>query len=172
MTENFRREAPRAGSFKTSFAPRKTTTFICVGLLVSTLMGLCVMGCATQNRLTHLRDTLRSFNQQVRWGLWPGAARHVDQKMRRDWLESRLAAAQGLKMTDVRLVNVSSDGPRSREAKAVVTLTWYRTADMKVYQSHWLQTWEHTRNGWRLMKEDRQLKESVPIKKKPKADWP
>jgi len=139
-------------------------------LLVAILLSI---GCSTPNRMTHLRDTVRIFNQQVRWGQWPGAATHVELEKRAEWLNARLAAAQNLKMSDVRLVRLSSDGPRATEATVIVTLSWYRVADMRVKQSHWLQTWAHTPHGWKLSKEERQVAAPIdPPKNVEKAHWP
>mgnify|MGYP006151331193 CR=1 FL=1 len=142
---------------------------LCV-ILCSSLM---TIGCSAPNRMTHLRDTVRVFNQQIRWGQWPSAASHVDMKARSEWLATRLAAAQNLKMSDVRLVRVSSDGPRSTEATVIVTLSWYRISDMKVKNSHWVQTWSHTGHGWKLTKEKRQIAApKPPPKDTKKPHWP
>ena len=136
------------------------------------LVSLTSLACSSQNRMTHLRDTLRTFHQQVRWSNWPRAASHVELKTRKDWLEARIASAQNLKMSEIRLVRVTSDGPRATEAKVIVSLTWYRTADMRVKTSHWLQTWAHTPHGWKLASEERQAAEPPPELKPTKPSWP
>ena len=141
-------------------------------LLFLISFSLMSLACSSQNRMTHLKDTLRNFNQQVRWNNWPRAASHVDADARKQWLEARIANAQNLKMSEVRLVRVTSDGPRATEAKVMVSLTWYRTADMKVKTSYWLQTWSHTPHGWRLAKEERQAAEPPPSQKQIKSSWP
>ena len=114
-----------------------------------------IQGCGTPNRMTHLKDTLRTFNQQVRWGMWPAASAHVGTKMREMWLASRLSGAAGLKISDVKLVRVTSDGPRATKAEVFVSLTWYRVDDMTVQSATWKQNWEHSRAGWSLVGEER-----------------
>ena len=112
-------------------------------------------GCSTQNRMTHLRDTLRTFNQQIRWERWPGAAAHVELKTRERWMLSRSHQAQGLKIHEIQILRVLSGGPRATTARVLVKLTWYREADMTVHSTHWMQTWNHSRHGWKLTKEER-----------------
>ena len=148
------------------------TRRLSIVFLVLAMSGLFANGCATPNRMTHLKDTLRSFNQQVRWGIWASAAAHVEQKQRQAWLENRLTAGRDLKMSDVRLVRVVSDGPLATKAQVIVTLTWYRISDMKLQSSHWMQTWKHTQRGWKLTKEERHAKAPLPTKKAPKTKWP
>ncbi len=160
--------------YLSTFGKRKgmlRITFICLSFLG-------VIACSTPNRMTHLRDTLRTFNQQVRWGMWPAASSHVSQENREKWLAQRIANAQNLKLSDVRLVQVVSDGPRATKAKVMVSITWYRTSDMRVQRANWLQTWNHSRLGWRLVDEEKQR----PLKPEPKpmpaadkekkVDWP
>ena len=146
-------------------------TVICLSLLG-------VLACSTPNRMTHLRDTLRTFNQQVRWGMWPAASSHVSKEKREKWLTQRIANAQNLKLSDVRLVQVVSDGPRATKAKVMISITWYRTSDMRVQQANWLQTWHHSRMGWRLVDEEKQVPSKPNLKPSPvpdtekKVKWP
>ncbi|MGC6417926.1 MAG: hypothetical protein ACON3Z_12460 [Bradymonadia bacterium] len=133
---------------------RITTTRVhCIAVAIALLMSLA--GCGTPNRMTHLKDTLRTFNQQVRWGMWPAASAHVGPKMREMWLASRLSNAAGLKISDVKLVRVTSDGPRATQAEVLVSLTWYRVDDMTLQAATWKQDWEHSRAGWSLVGEER-----------------
>ena len=144
---------------------RKNIAFtgaLCVGFL-------CLTACSTPNRMTHLRDTLRTFNQQIRWGMWPAASAHVSDEKREKWLTRRIANAQNLKLSDVRLVRVVSDGPRATKAKVMISITWYRSSDMKVQSANWLQTWHHSRIGWRLVDEEKQIA-AKPAPSKPPSD--
>ena len=142
------------------------TEFLGVGLVFLLLLGG-LAGCSTQNRMTHLRDTLRTFNQQIRWERWPGAAAHVELKTREHWMLSRSGHTKGLKIHDIQVLRVLSGGPRATVARVLVKLTWYREADMTVHTTHWMQTWNHSRHGWKLSKEERAQGE------KPKdRSWP
>jgi hypothetical protein len=118
-------------------------------------VGSLVAGCATQNRMTHLRDTLRAFTQQIRWDRWPDAAQHVEHSTRERWMLNRSTAAKGLKIHEIQVLRVVSEGPRSTAAKVILRLTWYAQQDMKVRTADWVQTWQHGRAGWKLKSEER-----------------
>ncbi len=121
-----------------------------VGVFISLLAG-----CATQNRMTHLRDTLRAFTQQIRWDRWPDAAQHVELKTRERWMLNRSTAARGLKIHDIEVTRIVSPGPRATTAKVMLKLTWYSKQDMTVRTASWVQNWVHGRFGWKLKSEER-----------------
>ena len=117
------------------------------------LMGL--SGCSTPSRMTHLRDQVREFGQQLRWNMLAGAAAFVVPSERQAWLDGRLRTLPGIRMTNVAIIRILSDGPQATKAQVFVGYTWYRMSDMKVMSSQWLQNWNHSEDGWLLIDESR-----------------
>ena len=119
-------------------------------------------------RKADLGDTLRDFNQQVRWGSWMAAARHVDAKSRSGWLRARVVAAASLRVTDVQLLGVQ---PQSEDTAIVlVGVSWYRVTDPTLRQRIWQQTWRYDDEVWLLAEEVVVQQQTEP--QKPAAAWP
>ena len=145
-----------------------TVGFCAFSLLIASMLSGCG---ATPNRMTHLKDSLRSFNQQVRWGRWGGAATLVVPEIREEWMAERIQGGQGIKITDVSILGVESDGPRATEAKVMIGIAYYRESDMTLNRSIWKQEWTHTRSGWQLKSEEKHEK-AAPQEPLPKPAWP
>ena len=131
---------------------------------------VCIVACQTPNRMTHLRESLKSFSRQIKWGQLPRAAAFVAPKKRAAWLEERMGALQSIKMIDVQVSRVSSKGPRATKATVLLSMSWHGR-DMVQKQSLWEQTWEHKKKlGWRLVKEKPAIiKRPAPVKR---GAWP
>ena len=154
-----------------SYPNRRSVLGMSLGF-TSLIGAFLIQGCgATPNRMTHLRDSLRTFNQQVRWGRWGGAATLVVPEIRDSWMSERMRGGKGIKITDVKLLGVESDGPRATEAKVLIGIAYYRESDMTVSRSIWKQEWTHTRDGWQLKSEERHVDEA-PEETLPEPSWP
>ncbi|MEE2789435.1 MAG: hypothetical protein VX589_19005 [Myxococcota bacterium] len=129
-------------------------------------------GCSAPTRMTHLRDTLRDFSQQVRWGMMGRASQFVDVKARSQWLAERMGALQSIRVTDVQLAGIDSAGPRARKARVFFTITYYGLTTNTVKRSVWEQNWEHRdKIGWLLM--DEKPAELPKVEPTPtKGAWP
>jgi len=121
--------------------------------------------------MTHLRDSIRSFNQQIRWGRWGGAATLVLEENREAWMAERIQGGRGIKVTEVSVLGVESDGPRATDAKVMIGIAYYRESDMTLNRSVWMQKWTHTRNGWQLKSEKKHVRET-PQESVEKPAWP
>ncbi len=141
-------------------APRACSLLACLSLLLLVACG--------GGRKADLGDTLRDFNQQVRWGSWMAAARHVDAKSRSGWLRARVVAAASLRVTDVQLLGVQ---PQSEDTAIVlVGVSWYRVTDPTLRQRIWQQTWRYDDEVWLLAEEVVVQQQTEP--QKPAAAWP
>ena len=141
-------------------------------LFAAILVCLSQSSCNAPTRMTHLKDTLRDFSKEVRWGMIAQAARHVSAEKREAWLQERMGAMQSIRLTDVQIGGVSSDGPRATTAKVYMKITWYRLTDNTVHQSVWEQNWVHKKkHGWLLEDESPAKLKKVPVNPSP-SSWP
>src|SRR5258706_16208051 len=100
-----------------------------------------------------LPESVRSYNDGVRWGRFEVAAVHIPAKQRSQFVDDEDARAKDLKITDYDVIRVAYRG--DREAQVQVKLEWYRTSDGTVHETHAVQTWERHDKDWLLVDESR-----------------
>jgi len=136
-------------SVAASFAASFTGAFLIAGL-VAALVG----GCGARPRGTEaLSDSIRSFNDGVRWERFAIAAARIPPPERAQFVDEMDERAEELKITDYEIVTVDARGPR--EARVQVKLSWYRPADGTLRETHALQTWERRGAAWLMVAEAR-----------------
>lgn len=110
--------------------------------------------CGARARGTEtLADSVRSFNEGVRWERFAVAAVRIPPRERSQFVEDMDQRAEDLKITDYEVVNVDARGPR--EARVRVKLSWYRTSEGTLRETHALQTWERQGQAWMMVAEAR-----------------
>ena len=87
------------------------------------LLGLGACGAVPRAPDT-LTESVRSFNDGVRWERFSIAAVRVPPRERSQFVEDMDERAEDLKITDYEVVRVDERGPR--EARVQVKLSWYR----------------------------------------------
>ena len=143
-------------------APRACCLLACSSVLL-------VVACGG-SRKADLGETLRDYNQQVRWGSWMGAARHIDAKKRSDWLRARVAAADSLRVTDIQVLGVQ---PQSEDTAIVlVGVSWYRVTDPTLRHRIWQQTWRYHEDEVWLLAEEVVAQQKAEPQKPAAATWP
>ncbi|MCA9541458.1 MAG: hypothetical protein KC620_21320 [Myxococcales bacterium] len=117
--------------------------------------------CGGRDRGALLRDSVRGFNQSLRWGAFDAASRYVEAEKRADWLQARVSGSSNLRMTDVQIVRVDQGALEAKpgekptqEARALVSMSWYRLPDMTVHSAVWRQTWHLRHDDWVLVNEE------------------
>lgn len=113
---------------------------------------LCACGAAPRAGDT-LTESVRSFNDGVRWERFAIAAVRVPPPERSQFVEDMDARAGDLKITDYEVVRVDARG--AREARVQVKLSWYRTSEGTLRETHALQTWERRGKAWMMVAEAR-----------------
>jgi hypothetical protein len=117
-------------------------------------VALLAAGCAgRQHEPDNLAESIRSFNEGVRWERWSVAATRVPDRERSQFVEDMDLRAEDLKITDYEIVNVASRGPR--EARVLVKMSWYRPSVNTVHETHAVQTWEKQGRAWMMVAEAR-----------------
>jgi len=119
------------------------------------LITVLALGCgAPQMRPEYdLSESVRQFNDGVRWGRFGLAATSIPPPQRSHFVDEMDERAGDLKITDYEVVNVDPHG--AREARVQIKLSWYKASDGTVHETHALQTWERHGKVWWMVDESR-----------------
>jgi hypothetical protein len=101
----------------------------------------------------NLTDSVRNYNDGVRWERFAVAAIHVPPKQRAQFVDECDERANDLKITDYEVVKV--DRKTSDEARVQVKLSWYKNSEGTLHETHALQTWERKGRDWLIVDEAR-----------------
>jgi hypothetical protein len=108
---------------------------------------------AVQQDTDTLAESIRSYNDGVRWGRYGMAAAKVMPRDRNEFVDDMDARADDLKITDYEVVNVAARGPKA--AKVRIKLSWYLASKGTVHETHAEQTWERKGKHWFMVEEAR-----------------
>lgn len=100
-----------------------------------------------------LVESVRSYNDGVRWGRYTVAVAHVPGRQRASRLDEWDERAHDVKITDYDVEKVDQKG--DREARVQIKLEWYRASDGTVHETHAVQTWERHDKTWLVVDEAR-----------------
>jgi hypothetical protein len=119
------------------------------------LVLLAVVACgpsaATQRET--LADSIRSYNDGVRWGRFTVAAALVPERERSRFSDEMDQRANDVKITDYEIVKVDAKG--DREAKVQIKTSWYKETEGTLHETHSMQTWERHGKLWLMVEEAR-----------------
>jgi hypothetical protein len=110
-------------------------------------------GCASMKSGDTLVDSVRQYNDGVRWERFAVAAVHVPPKERSTFVDQADERAKELKITDYEVLKV--DPKDDREASVQIKLSWYRASEGLVRETQALQTWEKHGKTWWMVDEER-----------------
>jgi hypothetical protein len=116
--------------------------------LVTLMLVLAACGSAQKDQET-LSESIRSFNDGVRWGRFAMAASRLPPQQRGDFVDQMDERADDLKITDYEVVRVEPQGPK--EAKVQVKLSWYKNSEGLLRETHAMQTWERVGKTWLMV---------------------
>ena len=119
------------------------------------LITVLVLGCGAPQLSSHdeLADSIRAFNDGVRWERFAVAASSLPPRQRAQFVDEMDERSTDLKITDYEVVKVDPHG--ASEAHVQVKLSWYRASDGSVKETHALQTWERHGKAWLMVDETR-----------------
>ena len=100
-----------------------------------------------------LSESIRQFNDGVRWERFAVAASAIPPAQRSQFVDEMDERAADLKITDCEVVRVDPRG--SREASVHVKLSWYKASEGTVHETHAIQTWERHGKAWWMVDESR-----------------
>ncbi|MBC7973422.1 MAG: hypothetical protein H7138_00445 [Myxococcales bacterium] len=115
------------------------------------LISILVLGCGgAQVRPEHdLPESIRQYNEGVRWSRFEVAASSVPAAQRAQFVDDMDERANDLKITDYDVVKVDAHG--NREAHVQIKLSWYKVSEGTVHETHALQTWERHGKAWLIV---------------------
>jgi hypothetical protein len=120
---------------------------------------LAAMGCVHPPRADSLADSVRNYNDGVRWERFTAAATAVPPKERDDFLDEREQLARDLRITDYEIVRLKDEGER---ATVQVKVSWYRTSQGTLHETWSRQSWERHGRVWRIVAEARVRGDEMP----------
>jgi len=109
--------------------------------------------CAAPRSGDTLADSIRAYNDGVRWGRFDNAAIHVPAKQRSQFVDEADQRAKDLRITEYDIIRVEQRG--DREAKVQIKLEWYKDSEGTVHETHAVQTWERHGKAWLMVDESR-----------------
>lgn len=123
--------------------------------LVAILLVVASAGCGAMASQSgeSLTDSIRSYNDGIRWSRFENAAIHIPPAQRSQFMDDWDQRSKDLKITDYEVVKVQPHG--DREAKVEVKLEWYKDSEGTVHETRAEQTWERHGKLWLLVDEAR-----------------
>ena len=114
-----------------------------------------VLGCGglSPKEPETLGESVRSYNEGIRWGRYEVAAIHVPVKQRSQFVDEADLRAHDLKITEYDIVRVDQRG--DREARVQIKMSWYRESEGTLHETSSMQTWERPGKDWLLVDEAR-----------------
>jgi hypothetical protein len=119
-------------------------------ILITILVGCGAPQIRSENDLT---ESVRSFNEGVRWERFTVAATSIPPPQRAQFVDDMDERAADVKITDYEVVKVDARG--EREAQVQVKMSWYKSSEGTVHETHALQTWERHGKLWWMVDETR-----------------
>lgn len=112
-----------------------------------------------------LAESVRGYNDGVRWGRYEVAAIHVPAKERASWVDESDERAKDLKITDYEVVTVVQKGDRVAEVQ--VKMSWYKDSEGTLRETQAMQTWERHGKTWLIVNEARIRGKEMPGLREP-----
>jgi len=100
-----------------------------------------------------LSESIRQFNDGIRWGRFATAAASIPPPQRSQFVDEMDQRAGDLKITDYEIVDVAPRG--AAEARVQIKLGWYKASEGTVHETHAIQTWERHGKAWLMVDETR-----------------
>ena len=120
--------------------------------IVLTTVPVTACGSARKDQET-LTESIRSFNDGVRWERFSIAANRLPGSERSEFVDQMDERAADLKITDYEILRVDPRGPG--EARVQVKLSWYKNSEGLLRETHAMQTWERHGKTWLMVDEAR-----------------
>jgi hypothetical protein len=117
-------------------------------------------GCASAKSGDTLVDSIRVYNDGVRWERFAVAAKHVPPPQRATFVDDADERANDVKITDYEILKVDPKG--QGEATVQIKLSWYRESEGTLRETQALQTWEKHGKTWWVVDEARLKGHEMP----------
>src|ERR1041385_6816909 len=112
-----------------------------------------------------LGDSIRIYNDGVRWERFQNAAVHVPAAERSTFVDAADERAKDVKITDYDVVKVEQK--TDRVAIAQVKMSWYKDSEGTLHETQSVQTWERHGKTWLMVDESRLKGTEMPGLREP-----
>jgi len=112
-----------------------------------------LLACHMPKSMPTLPESIRAYNDGVRWERFEVAANHVPGPQRSQFVDEADQRAKDVKITDYEVVRV--DKQSEQEAKVHVKLSWYRNSEGTLHETQAMQTWQRHGRLWVIVDEAR-----------------
>ena len=118
------------------------------------LLAILMLGCGgALHDQPDLSESVRMFNEGVRWERFAAAAAAVPPRERSQFVDDMDQRAGEVKITEYEVMRIDPRG--EHEARVQVKLSWYKTSEGTVHETHAVQTWERHGKAWWMVDEIR-----------------
>ncbi|MBA3818976.1 MAG: hypothetical protein H0X17_08805 [Deltaproteobacteria bacterium] len=115
---------------------------------------------AKQQSSETLVESIRSYNDGMRWQRFAVAATLVPPRERSKFVEDMDERAEDLRITDYEVVKVDRKG--AKEAEVQVKVSWYKDSEGTLRETHARQTWERHGENWLIVDTERMRGAEMP----------
>jgi hypothetical protein len=123
-------------------------------------MFVVLAGCASAKQGDTLVDSVRQYNDGVRWERFAVAANHVPPQQRSTFLDEADERAHDINITEYDVVRIDPVG--DREATVQIKMAWYSDSEGKLRETQALQSWEKHGKTWWMVDETRLKGHEMP----------
>ena len=127
---------------------------------LAVVLALVATGCAGGPQRDMLMESVRAYNEGVRWQRFTAAAVAVPPAERDQFLDEREELADDLRITDYEVVRVASHAAAAADVQ--VKMTWFLDSRGTVHDTWIRQRWERQGKAWRVVDERRVRGEAMP----------
>jgi hypothetical protein len=125
------------------------------------VLALALAACAPRQQNTEtLAESIRSFNEGVRWQRYEVAAVNIPPRERSKFVEMMDERAEDLKITDYEIVRV--DRRNDKEAQVHVKVSWYLDNEGTLRETHAMQLWQRKGKAWLMIDQSRYRGDEMP----------
>jgi hypothetical protein len=118
------------------------------------LLAILMLGCgASLHDQPDLSESVRTFNEGVRWERFAAAAAALPPRERSQFVDDMDQRSGDVKITEYEVMRIDPRG--EHEARVQVKLSWYKTSEGTVHETHAVQTWERHGKAWWMVDETR-----------------
>jgi len=113
-----------------------------------------------QQNTETLAESIRSFNEGIRWQRFEHAAVSIPPRERSKFVELMDERADDLKITDYEIVRVDRRG--DKEAQVHLKISWYMDNEGTLHETHAMQTWQRKGKQWLMVDQSRYRGDEMP----------
>ena len=117
------------------------------------IIAICLTGCSSQNVRGEFDESLRTYNESLRWRAWDKTSLFPAPSILEEF-NRRIAEAVNVRVVDYRIVS-ETYSEEHREATVKVEIDYYKVSSQTVRTLYDTQKWayleEDGTKGWRLL---------------------